>query len=45
MASYFSEKTFLNENYSSDLDSKYNLDDFYYTSGVAANDFTARCAN
>lgn len=45
MASYFPEKTFLNENYSSDLDSNYNLEDLYYNSGIIVTDFAAYCAN
>ena len=44
-AGFFPEKTFLNENYSSDLDSNYNLEDLYYNSGIIVTDFAAYCAN
>jgi len=42
-AGFFPEKTFLNENYSSDLDTKCNLEDVYYNSGIVVDDFTAYC--
>lgn len=45
ISSFFPEKIYLNDNYSSDLDTNFYLDDIYYTSGNVATDFTAYCAN
>lgn len=35
----------MNENYSSSLDDKCNLEDVYYDSGTVVSEFTAYCLN